>query len=135
MIGFYSSILYLISAVLFILSLNGLSHPETARRGNLFGMIGMGIAIFTTLAIIPFNSLTYLIIFAGIALGGLIGAYIARSIDMTALPQLVAAFHSLVGLAAVFVAISAFINPEAFNLGVPGNIKIASLIEMSIVQQ
>ena len=79
MIGFYSSILYLISAVLFILSLNGLSHPETARRGNLFGMIGMGIAIFTTLAIIPFNSLTYLIIFAGIALGGLIGAYIARS--------------------------------------------------------
>ena len=108
MIGFYSSILYLISAVLFILSLHGLSHPETARRGNLFGMIGMAIAVITTLAIIPFNTVTYLVIFAGIALGGLIGAYIARSIDMTALPQLVAAFHSLVGLAATLVATAAF---------------------------
>ena len=132
MIGFYSSILYLISAILFILSLNGLSHPETARRGNLFGMIGMGIAIFTTLAIIPFNSLTYLIIFAGIALGGLIGAYIARSIDMTALPQLVAAFHSLVGLAAVFVAAAAFYDPVSFNIGEKGHIASSSLIEMSI---
>ena len=108
MIGFYSSILYLISAVLFILSLHGLSHPETARRGNLYGMIGMAIAVITTLAIIPFNTVTYLVIFAGIALGGLIGAYIARSIDMTALPQLVAAFHSLVGLAATLVATAAF---------------------------
>ena len=132
MIGFYSSILYLISAVLFILSLNGLSHPETARRGNLFGMIGMGIAIFTTLAIIPFNSLTYLIIFAGIALGGLIGAYIARSIDMTALPQLVAAFHSLVGLAATLVATAAFYNPSAYGIGELGNIAGGSLFEMGL---
>ena len=132
MIGFYSSILYLISAVLFILSLNGLSHPETARRGNLFGMIGMGIAIFTTLAIIPFNSLTYLIIFAGIAIGGLIGAYIARSIDMTALPQLVAAFHSLVGLAATLVATAAFYNPSAYGIGELGNISGGSLFEMGL---
>ena len=132
MIGFYSSILYLISAVLFILSLNGLSHPETARRGNLFGMIGMGIAILTTLAIIPFNSLTYLIIFAGIALGGLIGAYIARSIDMTALPQLVAAFHSLVGLAATLVATAAFYNPSAYGIGELGNISGGSLFEMGL---
>ena len=132
MIGFYSSILYLISAVLFILSLNGLSHPETARRGNLFGMIGMGIAIFTTLAIIPFNTLTYLIIFAGIALGGLIGAYIARSIDMTALPQLVAAFHSLVGLAATLVATAAFYNPSAYGIGELGNISGGSLFEMGL---
>ena len=132
MIGFYSSILYLISAVLFILSLNGLSHPETARRGNLFGMIGMGIAIFTTLAIIPFNSLTYLIIFAGISLGGLIGAYIARSIDMTALPQLVAAFHSLVGLAATLVATAAFYNPSAYGIGELGNISGGSLFEMGL---
>ena len=132
MIGFYSSILYLISAVLFILSLKGLSHPETARRGNLFGMIGMGIAIFTTLAIIPFNSLTYLIIFAGIALGGLIGAYIARSIDMTALPQLVAAFHSLVGLAATLVATAAFYNPSAYGIGELGNISGGSLFEMGL---
>ena len=132
MIGFYSSILYLISAVLFILSLNGLSHPETARRGNLFGMIGMGIAIFTTLAIIPFNSLTYLIIFAGIAVGGLIGAYIARSIDMTALPQLVAAFHSLVGLAATLVATAAFYNPSAYGIGELGNISGGSLFEMGL---
>ena len=132
MIGFYSSILYLISAVLFILSLNGLSHPETARRGNLFGMIGMGIAIFTTLAIIPFSSLTYLIIFAGIAIGGLIGAYIARSIDMTALPQLVAAFHSLVGLAATLVATAAFYNPSAYGIGELGNISGGSLFEMGL---
>ncbi len=132
MIGFYSSILYLISAVLFILSLNGLSHPETARRGNLFGMIGMGIAILTTLAIIPFSTSTYLIIFAGIAIGGLIGAYIARSIDMTALPQLVAAFHSLVGLAATLVATAAFYNPSAYGIGELGNIAGGSLFEMGL---
>ncbi len=132
MIGFYSSILYLISAVLFILSLNGLSHPETARRGNLFGMIGMGIAILTTLAIIPFSTSVYLIIFAGIAIGGLIGAYIARSIDMTALPQLVAAFHSLVGLAATLVATAAFYNPSAYGIGELGNIAGGSLFEMGL---
>ena len=132
MIGFYSSILYLISAVLFILSLHGLSHPETARRGNLFGMIGMAIAVITTLAIIPFNTVTYLVIFAGIALGGLIGAYIARSIDMTALPQLVAAFHSLVGLAATLVATAAFYNPSAYGIGEIGNISGGSLFEMGL---
>ena len=132
MIGFYSSILYLISAVLFILSLNGLSHPETSRRGNLFGMIGMGIAVFTTLAIVSPNPITYLVIFLGIAIGGIIGAYIARSIDMTALPQLVAAFHSLVGLAATLVATAAFYNPSAYGIGEIGNISGGSLFEMGL---
>jgi len=132
MIGFYTSILYLISAVLFILSLNGLSHPETARRGNLFGMIGMGIAVITTLAIIHPSPLTYLIIFAGIAVGGVIGAFIARKIDMTALPQLVAAFHSLVGLAATLVATAAFYNPSAYEIGKFGNIPGGQLFEMGL---
>ena len=128
-----SALFYLISGVLFILALRGLSSPETSRQGNLFGIIGMVIAVTVTfLSVGNFsNSFIYVIIF--ILIGGGIGAFIAYKIPMTAMPELVAGFHSLVGLAAVFVAISAFINPEAFNLGVPGNIKIASLIEMSIV--
>ena len=127
-----SAILYLISGVLFILALRGLSSPETSRQGNLFGIIGMVIAVTVTfLSVGNFTSgFIYVLIF--LIIGGSIGAFIAYKIPMTAMPELVAGFHSLVGLAAVFVAISAFINPEAFGLGTPGNIKLASLIEMSI---
>ena len=126
-----SAILYLVSGVLFILALRGLSSPETSRQGNLFGIIGMLIAVTVTfLSVGNFSSgFIYVLIF--LAVGGSIGAFIAYRIPMTAMPELVAGFHSLVGLAAVFVAISAFINPAAFNLGTPGNI-VASLIEMAI---
>ena len=127
-----SAIFYLVSGVLFILALRGLSSPETSRQGNFFGIIGMIIAITVTfLSVDNFSSgFLYVIIF--LMFGGTIGAFIAYRIPMTAMPELVAGFHSLVGLAAVFVAISAFLNPEVFNLGSPGNIKIASLIEMSL---
>ena len=127
-----SAIFYLISGVLFILALRGLSSPETSRRGNFFGILGMVIAItITFLSAGNFSSVfVYVLVF--LLAGGLIGMFIAYKIPMTAMPELVAAFHSLVGLAAVFVAISAFLNPEAFDLGSPGNIKTGSLIEMSI---
>ena len=127
-----SAIFYLISGVLFILALRGLSSPETSRRGNFFGILGMAIAITVTfLSVGNFSSgFIYVLIF--LLAGGLIGSFIAYRIAMTAMPELVAAFHSLVGLSAVFVAISAFLNPEAFDLGSQGNIKIGSLIEMSI---
>ena len=126
------AVFYLISGVLFILALRGLSSPETSRQGNFYGIIGMALAISVTiLSVGNFSSaFVYLLIF--LAIGGSIGAYIAFKIPMTAMPELVAGFHSLVGLAAVFVAISAFLNPEVFNLGLPGSIKIASLIEMSL---
>ena len=124
------AILYLISALLFIFALRGLSHPESARLGNIFGIIGMFIAIFTTLM---FQSvLSYVEIGAAIFIGGTIGTFIALRIKMTALPQLVAAFHSLVGLAAVFVAAAAFYDPSSFNIGEFGLIGMTSLIEMSI---
>ena len=124
------AILYLISALLFIFALRGLSHPESSRLGNIFGIIGMFIAIFTTLM---FKSvLSYYEIGAAILIGGAIGSFIALRIEMTALPQLVAAFHSLVGLAAVFVAAAAFYDPVAFKIGEVGSIKVASLVEMSI---
>ena len=127
-----SAIFYLISGVLFILALRGLSSPETSRRGNFFGILGMVIAITVTfLSIGNFSSgFIYVLIF--LLIGGSVGAFVAFKIPMTAMPELVAGFHSLVGLAAVFVAISAFLNPEAFNLGTSGNIKLGSLIEMSI---
>ena len=127
-----SAIFYLVSGILFILALRGLSSPDTSRQGNYFGIVGMMIAILVTfLSIGNFStSLIFVIIF--LLIGGAIGAFIAFKIPMTAMPELVAGFHSLVGLAAVFVAISAFLNPEAFNLGNIGNIKLASLIEMSI---
>ena len=128
----FSAIFYLVSGILFILALRGLSSPETSRQGNYFGITGMAIAILVTfLSIGNFSSLFLYVIFL-VLIGGSIGAYIAFRIPMTAMPELVAGFHSLVGLAAVFVAISAFLNPEAFSLGVPSNIKLASLIEMSI---
>ena len=127
-----SAIFYLVSGILFILALRGLSSPDTSRQGNYFGIAGMIIAIVVTfLSIGNFStSLVYVVIF--LVIGGSIGAFIAFRIPMTAMPELVAGFHSLVGLAAVFVAIAAFLNPDAFNLGLVGNIKLASLIEMSI---
>ena len=128
----FSAMFYLISGILFILALRGLSSPDTSRQGNYFGIAGMVIAILVTfLSVGNFSmSLVYVLLF--LLIGGTIGAFIAFKIPMTAMPELVAGFHSLVGLAAVFVAISAFLNPEVFNLGSPGNIKLASLIEMSI---
>lgn len=125
-----ANLLYLIASVCFILSLKGLSSPETARRGNRLGIIGMIIAILTTLAM-P-NVVSFSTIVLGIVIGGGIGTIIAKRIQMTALPQLVAAFHSLVGLAAVFVAASAFYSPAAFNIGTTGAIHTASLIEMGL---
>ena len=127
-----SAIFYLVSGVLFILALRGLSSPETSRQGNLFGIFGMVIAITVTFLSIGNFSTGFIFVLLFILLGGSIGAFIAYRIPMTAMPELVAGFHSLVGLAAVFVAISAFLNPEAFNLGIRGNIKLGSLIEMSI---
>jgi len=127
-----SAIFYLISGVLFILALRGLSSPETSRQGNLFGILGMVIAVTVTFLSIGNFSNGFVIVLLFILFGGSIGAFIAYRIPMTAMPELVAGFHSLVGLAAVFVAISAFLNPSAFNLGTPGNIKLGSLIEMSI---
>jgi H+-translocating NAD(P) transhydrogenase subunit beta len=127
-----SAVFYLISGILFILALRGLSSPDTSRQGNYFGIAGMIIAIVVTfLSVGNFStSLVYVIIF--LIIGGAIGAFIAFKIPMTAMPELVAGFHSLVGLAAVFVAIAAYLNPESFNLGAIGSIKIVSLIEMSI---
>src|SRR6202795_208059 len=111
------AILYLVSGVLFLLALRGLSSPETSRQGNIFGIVGMAIAIVTTLALAaPSTGPAWGLIIAGIAIGGGIGAFIARSIAMTAMPQLVAAFHSLVGLAAVLVAAGALYAPQAFGI-------------------
>ena len=126
------AIFYLISGVLFILALRGLSSPETSRKGNLFGIIGMAVAIIVTFLSVGNFSTGFLYLLVFLLIGGSIGAFIAFKIPMTAMPELVAGFHSLVGLAAVFVAISAFLNPEVFNLGTARNIKLASLIEMSI---
>jgi len=127
-----SAIFYLISGVLFILALRGLSSPETSRQGNFFGILGMVIAISVTFLFIGNFSSGFIYVLIFLLIGGLIGTFIAYKIPMTAMPELVAGFHSLVGLAAVFVAISAFLNPEAFNLGSPGDINLGSLIEMSI---
>jgi NAD(P) transhydrogenase subunit beta len=127
------ALLYLVSGVLFILALRGLSSPETSRQGNYFGMTGMAIAVVTTLAVArPSDPFTWVMILGGIAIGGGICAFTARRIPMTAMPELVAAFHSLVGLAAVLVAAAAFYAPEAFGIGVPGDIHTQSLIEMSL---
>jgi NAD(P) transhydrogenase subunit beta len=125
-----TTLLYLIAAVCFILSLQGLSSPRTARRGNLLGMVGMGIAIITTLALPSISN--YGLILFGIMIGGIIGTGIARKIAMTAMPQLVAAFHSLVGLAAVLIAASALWSPESYGIGNSGSIHFGSLMEMSL---
>jgi NAD(P) transhydrogenase subunit beta len=127
------ALLYLLAGVLFILALRGLSNPETSRRGNVFGMIGMAIAVATTLASHPPASpISWALVVVGIAIGGSIGAVIARRVPMTAMPELVAAFHSLVGLAAVLVAAGAFYAPSAFGIGAEGHIHQQSLIEMSL---
>ncbi len=126
-------LLYLAAGVLFILALRGLSSPETSRRGNLFGMVGMAIAILTTLASHPPAGFGAGILVAlGLAAGGGVGAVIARRVPMTSMPELVAAFHSLVGMAAVLVAAGAFYAPAAFDIGTPGAIHQASLVEMSL---
>jgi NAD(P) transhydrogenase subunit beta len=127
-----TTVFYLVSAVLFVLALRGLSNPETARQGNLYGMVGMAIAIGVTLLRQGMTGSGFVLIVLALAIGGGIGAFVARRIAMTALPQLVAAFHSLVGLAAVFVAAAAFYAPQSFGIGTPGNINTASLIEMAL---
>ncbi len=126
----FSGFAYLVASVCFIMALRGLSSPETARKGNLWGVVGMVIAIFTTLA--DPGVLSYGNIILGILIGGAVGTVIALRIQMTALPQLIAAFHSLVGLGAVLVATAAFYHPEAYGLGARGAISAASLIEMSL---
>lgn len=121
---------YLVSSICFILALRGLSSPETARQGNRLGMAGMGIAIVATL-LLPQVANLWAILLA-VALGGAIGATVALKIKMTALPQLVAAFHSLVGLAATLVAVAAFLAPESYNIGTAGSIHASSLIEIAL---
>jgi NAD(P) transhydrogenase subunit beta len=129
----FAAIAYLVSGVMFILALRGLSSPETSRRGNILGMTGMALAVVVTLSVAGIgDGLTWGMIIAGVAIGGTIGAIIARRIPMTAMPQLVAAFHSLVGMAAVLVAASALYTPEAYGIGIVGSIKVSSLIEMSL---
>jgi NAD(P) transhydrogenase subunit beta len=125
-----SAFLYLAASVCFILALKGLSSPDSSRAGNFFGMAGMLIAVLTTAA--SLETISYPVILAGIVVGGGIGTFIARKIQMTALPQLVAAFHSLVGLAAVLVAAAAFYAPQQYGIGTVGDIHSSSLIEMGI---
>ncbi|GAB5374509.1 MAG: NAD(P)(+) transhydrogenase (Re/Si-specific) subunit beta [Acuticoccus sp.] len=127
-----AAICYLVAGVLFILALRGLSHPETSRQGNRYGMIGMAIAMITTLWAGMPDVAGWVMIVIGLGIGGGIGAVVAKRIPMTAMPQLVAAFHSLVGLAAVFVAAGALYAPEAFHIGTPEHIKTLSLVEMAI---
>ncbi|WP_131196535.1 NAD(P)(+) transhydrogenase (Re/Si-specific) subunit beta [Lichenihabitans psoromatis] len=128
-----AAVLYLVSGILFILALRGLSSPATSRRGNLYGMVGMGLAVLTTLLLRPpADAVSWLMVIAGIAIGGGIGAWRARTVQMTAMPQLIAFFHALVGFAAVIVAAGALYAPQAFGIGTPGAIHGASLVEMSI---
>ncbi len=128
----FAAFLYLVSGVLFIMALRGLSHPTTSRKGNAYGMVGMAVAIITTLLLArpSFGGLVLIII--GLAIGGAIGAVIARRIAMTAMPQLVASFHSLVGLAAVMVAAGALYSPHSFGIGEIGSIHGRALVEMAI---
>jgi len=121
---------YLIAAICFIMALRGLSSPTTSRGGNLYGIVGMVIAIGVT--VLSPGVVSPWLILAGLIVGGAVGTFVALRIQMTALPQLVAAFHSLVGLAAVFVAAAAFISPEAFGIGAAGKIKVQSLVEMGL---
>ncbi len=131
--GNLAALLYLVSGILFILALRGLSSPATSRRGNLLGIIGMAIAILTTLAYqVPSGVSGWILVILGVAIGGAIGAWRARTVAMTAMPQLVASFHALVGLAAVLVAAGALYAPQAFGIGTPAAIHAQSLVEMSI---
>jgi H+-translocating NAD(P) transhydrogenase subunit beta len=127
------ALLYLLSGVLFILALRGLSSPESSRRGNTFGIVGMTIAVLTTLGSHPPAGFgAWVLVILGLGFGGAIGAVIAKRVPMTSMPELVAAFHSLVGMAAVLVAAGAFYAPQAFDIGTVGNIHKASLVEMSL---
>jgi H+-translocating NAD(P) transhydrogenase subunit beta len=126
----FMTLAYLVSGTCFILALKGLAHPETSRRGNFLGMAGMALAIVTTLTLPEVEN--YIPILIALAIGGSVGGVIAKRIVMTALPQLVAAFHSLVGLAAVFVASSAFYAPENYGIGTVGAIATGSLVEMAL---
>jgi NAD(P) transhydrogenase subunit beta len=125
-----TTLAYLVASVCFILALRGLSHPETSRAGVIYGMAGMALAILATLVRPGMGGYAWILI--AVVIGGTIGTIIARRIQMTALPQLVAAFHSLVGMAAVFVAAAALYSPQSFGIGTVGAIKTASLIEMSL---
>ncbi|WP_369058553.1 NAD(P)(+) transhydrogenase (Re/Si-specific) subunit beta [Caulobacter sp. 73W] len=132
-----AAILYLVSGVLFILALRGLSSPETSRKGNTYGMVGMAIAVFTVMATLwsqgALDPITIGLIVAGVAVGGGVGAVIARKVPMTSMPQLVAAFHSLVGMAACLVAVAAIYTPAAYGIvGADGHIHVNSLIELSL---
>ncbi len=128
-----TALLYIVAGILFILALRGLSSPETSRRGNQYGMIGMAIAIITTFFALEDKSFgTWALIALGIGIGGVGGGVIAKRIAMTAMPQLVATFHSLVGLSAVFIAWAAFLAPKAFGIGEPGHIHLQSIVEMSL---
>ena len=120
------ALFYLISGVLFILALRGLSSPETSRQGNFFGILGMSIAVIVTFLSIGNFSTSFIYVIVFLLIGGSIGAFIAFKIPMTAMPELVAGFHSLVGLAAVFVAISAFINPVE-KLPVDKNVTVIAI--------
>ena len=125
-----TALAYLIASICFILALKGLSSPTSARRGNVIGIVGMAIAVVVTL--LKPDVLSYADIFAGVVVGGAIGTVIALRIQMASMPQLVAAFHALIGMAAVLVAAAALYAPDAYGIGVVGDIKVASLIEMSI---
>lgn len=125
-----SSLLYLVSSICFILALKGLSSPNSARSGNLIGILGMIIAIFTVFHHPAIES--NILITVAIVIGAVVGIFIAKKIQMTEMPQLVAAFHSLVGLAAVFIAIAVYISPESYDLGVKGHLKLANLIELGL---
>lgn len=127
-----TALLYLVSGVLFIMALRGLSHPETSRQGNTYGMVGMGIAILTTLFLAAPTFGGWALIILGLAMGGGVGAYVARTIPMTSMPQLVAGFHSLVGLAAVMVAGAALYAPDAFGIMGENGIRGATLVEMAL---
>ncbi|MCC5995952.1 MAG: NAD(P)(+) transhydrogenase (Re/Si-specific) subunit beta, partial [Oceanicaulis sp.] len=130
-----AALLYLVSGILFILALRGLSSPETARRGNYFGMAGMAVAVATTLLVVDLGGVGVMLIIGAVAIGGGIGALIARRIAMTDMPQLVAGFHSLVGLTAVLVAAAALYEPDAFGIALPGDpygLKMLSLVELAI---
>jgi NAD(P) transhydrogenase subunit beta len=132
-----AAILYLVSGVLFILALRGLSSPTTSQAGNRNGMIGMAIAVGTTLATLwrqgALDPLTLGLVAGGVAIGGTVGAVIARRVAMTAMPQLVAAFHSLVGMAACLVAVAAIHTPAAYGIvGPDGGVQLESLIELSL---
>src|SRR5580693_3112524 len=131
-----ASIAYLVCGVLFILALRGLSSPETSRQGNQMGMIGMAIAVAVTLGTLfvsgALDGTTLLLIAAGVAAGGAVGALVARRVEMTAMPQLVAFFHSLVGMAACLVAVAAIYTPAAYGINEGSGVKLESLIELSL---